>query len=345
MKKTIIAGAVLGSLFFGHEAMASTHTVKPGDSLWKIASKNKISVDQLKKLNNLNNDRLYPGQVLKISSQAAKTAKNAAAPNKKTAKASQDYKVQPGDTLSSIAKRNGTSIAVIMELNSSITNPHALKVGQVLILPAAAEAPAGNNNALAPKTPAVPVNNTEYIVKAGDSLSAIAMQHGITVAELLAANPQIKNANNIRAGQAINVPGELQPNTPAPENANWEAVADQIIETGKKYLGAPYVLGASTARTDIFDCSSFTYRIFAENGITLPRTSRAQSELGTPVPLTELRKGDLIFFDTDKDGVINHVSVVMDQDTLLHAATSTGVSISSSKYYWNKYAVKAIRLL
>lgn len=138
--------------------------------------------------------------------------------------------------------------------------------------------------------------------------------------------------NFIRVGQTINVP------------LSWEERADAIIETGKKYLGAAYLFGAPTTRTDVFDCSSFTHRVYRENGITLPRTSREQAMVGTEVPLASVRKGDLIFFDTDGDGVINHVSIVVDSETLLHAATSTGVAFANMRPYWAPRAVKAVRL-
>lgn len=138
--------------------------------------------------------------------------------------------------------------------------------------------------------------------------------------------------NFIRVGQTINV------------SLSWEERADAIIETGKKYVGAKYLFGAPTTRTDVFDCSSFTQRVYRENGITLPRTSREQAMVGTEVPLASVRKGDLMFFDTDGDGVINHVSIVVDSETLLHAATSTGVAFANMKPYWAPRAVKAVRL-
>lgn len=66
--------------------------------------------------------------------------------------------------------------------------------------------------------------------------------------------------------------------------------------------------------------------------------------VGTEVPLASVRKGDLMFFDTDGDGIINHVSIVVDSETLLHAATSTGVAFANMKPYWAPRAVKAVRL-
>src|SRR5690349_15017567 len=54
-----------------------------------------------------------------------------------------------------------------------------------------------------------------YVVKSGDTLSAIASRNDTTVQAILAANPQIKNANSIYVGQKINLPA-AKPSTPAP---------------------------------------------------------------------------------------------------------------------------------
>ena len=51
-------------------------------------------------------------------------------------------------------------------------------------------------------------------IKSGDTLSGIAKRNGTTVAKLLAANPSIKNANSIKAGQSINLPESLSKNSP-----------------------------------------------------------------------------------------------------------------------------------
>jgi peptidoglycan endopeptidase LytE len=75
---------------------------------------------------------------------------------------------------------------------------------------------------------------------------------------------------------------------------------DRIILKSKKYLGTPYVFNAPSYRTDMFDCSSFTQYIFGVNGIALPRNSRQQFLVGTPVPLHRIQKGDLLFFTTEK---------------------------------------------
>lgn len=256
------------------------------------------------------------------------------------------YTVKSGDTLSTIARQYNTTITRLLELNPTITDVNRLYVGQTLTVPKTNTTNTTNtanttnttnttSQLISPRPASTgPTNSASksYIVQPGDTLSTIARKFNVTLNDLLALNPTITNVNFIRVGQTINV------------SLSWKERADAIIETGKKYVGAKYLFGAPTTRTDVFDCSSFTQRVYRENGITLPRTSREQAMVGTEVPLASVRKGDLMFFDTDGDGVINHVSIVVDSETLLHAATSTGVAFTNMKPYWAPRAVKAVRL-
>ena len=339
MKKTIVAGAVLSTLFLGEKAVdAAQYTVKSGDSLWKIAQTFRTSVNELKTLNQLTTDTIFIGQVLQVPDanvQPTAPVTQQTAPTAQTT----TYTIQRGDTLSTIARQYNTTVTRLLELNPTITDINRIYVGQVLKVPMINTT--STTSQLISPTPAstaaqptAPTNSASksYIVQPGDTLSTIAKKFNVTVNDLLALNPTITNVNFIRVGQTINVP------------LSWEERANAIIETGKKYVGAAYLFGAPTTRTDVFDCSSFTYRVYSENGITLPRTSREQAMVGTEVPLASVRKGDLIFFDTTGDGIINHVSIVVDSETLLHAATSTGVAFANMKPYWAPRAVKAVRL-
>lgn len=117
-----------------------------------------------------------------------------------------------------------------------------------------------------------------------------------------------------------------------------------IINNGEKYIGTPYVYGASSTTTTEFDCSSFVQRAFGEAGIVLPRTSAAQATIGTPVKRENLQKGDLVFFDVNKTGRISHVAIYIDKNTLLHASTSQGVNYTPFFTYWQTKYVSASRI-
>ncbi len=128
---------------------------------------------------------------------------------------------------------------------------------------------------------------------------------------------------------------------------NGSAVADNIIATGKQFLGVPYEFGAESGRTDKFDCSSFTQYVFKQNGIELPRSSRQQAKEGTYVPKDQLQKGDLIFSDTNRDGEINHVSIYMGDNQLLHTYR-VGVGVTISEFEgssWDNTYVTARRVI
>ena len=86
-------------------------------------------------------------------------------------------------------------------------------------------------------------------------------------------------------------------------------------------------------------------RVFKENGLNMPRNSVSQSLVGKSVSLSNARKGDLIFFDTDRDGSINHVSIVINSNSIIHAASSQGVTISSFNSYWSSRVVKVMRVI
>lgn len=76
---------------------------------------------------------------------------------------------------------------------------------------------------------------------------------------------------------------------PAPASANGSA----IVEIAARYVGVPYLWGGTTP--DGFDCSGFTSYVYAQVGITLPRTSSAQRAAGTVVPADQAQPGDLIW--------------------------------------------------
>lgn len=130
-------------------------------------------------------------------------------------------------------------------------------------------------------------------------------------------------------------------------SASASTIANEIIATGKTFIGVPYHFGADSGRTDQFDCSSFTQYVFQKHGIELPRNSRDQSTAGVKVSKDDLQPGDLVFSDTNRDGKINHVSIYMGGDKLLHTyKVGVGVTISDfSGSAWDKTFVTARRVI
>ncbi len=101
-----------------------------------------------------------------------------------------DYVVKAGDTLWAIANKYGTTVSELVKLND-ISNPNVIYVGEVLQMP-------GESSG---------VETTEYTVKAGDTLWAIANKYGTTVSELVKLN-DISNPSVIYVGEVLQMPGE-----------------------------------------------------------------------------------------------------------------------------------------
>jgi len=146
----------------------TTYTVKNGDTLYSIASKNNISVDDLKNANNLTSNILNIGDVLII-------------PTSSTGEV--NYIVQKGDNLYNIAKKYGTTINDIKDLNNLTSN--ILQIGQILKIPGS-------------------TNYNTYIVQKGDTLWQIANKYGTTVNKLMTIN-NLTN-NNLDIGDTLLIP-------------------------------------------------------------------------------------------------------------------------------------------
>ncbi|MBO7742611.1 C40 family peptidase [Paenibacillus sp. MWE-103] len=130
-------------------------------------------------------------------------------------------------------------------------------------------------------------------------------------------------------------------------SASKTSLAAKIEATGMKYLGKPYKFGAKSGITSAFDCSSFTQYIFKKNGISLPRSSQQQAKAGVRVSKSALKPGDLVFSDTNGDGVINHVSLYIGNGKLLHTyRVGIGVTVSTFKgSAWDRHFVTARRVI
>ncbi|MBB6733731.1 C40 family peptidase [Cohnella zeiphila] len=138
-----------------------------------------------------------------------------------------------------------------------------------------------------------------------------------------------------------------QPVQAAAASSSASSLADQIIATGEKYIGVPYKFGARSGQTDSFDCSSFTQYVYKQHGIDLPRSSKDQATVGTRVSKDQLQPGDLVFTDTNRDGVINHVSIYIGNGQLLHTyRVGIGVTISDfAGSTWDQTFVTARRVI
>ena len=124
--------------------------------------------------------------------------------------------------------------------------------------------------------------------------------------------------------------------------------ANEVIAYAKTLLGKPYVWGAQGPNS--FDCSGFTYYVFKNKaGIVLPRTSSAQSKYGTYVSKSNLKPGDLVFFDTNgaNNGNVSHVGMYIGNGQMIHASYGQKkiVIANFNDSYYQKAYVNARRVL
>ena len=112
--------------------------------------------------------------------------------------------------------------------------------------------------------------------------------------------------------------------------------ARRLTSYALRYSGTPYVFGGTTPSG--FDCSGYVRYVFAQLGISLPRTADAQYERGRSVGYSNLRPGDLVFFETYEPGP-SHVGIFLGNGQFAHASSSQGVRVDSrgSSYYANRY--------
>lgn len=101
---------------------------------------------------------------------------------------------------------------------------------------------------------------------------------------------------------------------------SYSAIANQIESIAKSHLNKPYRWAANGPHD--FDCSGFTKSVFSNNGIELPRRAKEQAKVGQYVTKNQLRKGDLVFFDSSKSAEIGHVGIYLGNGAFIHASSS-----------------------
>lgn len=168
--------------YIGLGPSQTTYTVQSGDSLWNIAKKFNISVEELKLANNLTSNLLRVGQVLKIPVQDQPESGNYTV-----------YNVKAGDSLYSIAQKYNTTVNELIDYNSlSTTN---LKINQQILIPKKEEV----------------LEENVYVVQSGDTLYSIAQQYGVTINDIMELNNLTTSVLNI--GQQLKIPSYETPDS------------------------------------------------------------------------------------------------------------------------------------
>ena len=175
------------------------YTVKAGDSLWKIAMGNDLTVSHLKQMNNLTTNTIYVGQQLRI--KEGQTNSQASQSNSQTNQSSQNagtYTVKAGDTLWGIANDHDTTVNALKQNNHLSSD--TIYVGQVLSLGQTASTGSHSQSTASTQSS---TSDGIYTVKSGDTLWSIANANDMTVAQLKQKN-DLSN-DTIYVGQTLNV--------------------------------------------------------------------------------------------------------------------------------------------
>lgn len=115
----------------------------------------------------------------------------------------------------------------------------------------------------------------------------------------------------------------------------------EICEYARQFVGNPYKWGG-TSLTNGADCSGFTLSVYANYGVSLPHSSKAQANCGTRIDLSELQPGDLVFYGGKN---IHHVAMYIGNGQVVHAqSTNTGIVVSSMNYNTPTRAVRILEL-
>jgi len=132
----------------------------------------------------------------------------------------------------------------------------------------------------------------------------------------------------------------LPPGNPAPLLEKLET--QRVMLGAMSMLGTRYKLGSR--KSSAVDCSLLVQRIYGAIGMNLPRTTREQILLGEPVPLSELRQGDLLFYRWQGRNL--HVAIYMENGHILHASPREGkVVMTPLNPSWSRRLVAARRIL
>ncbi len=117
------------------------------------------------------------------------------------------------------------------------------------------------------------------------------------------------------------------------------SLATKMITLAKTKIGKSYKNGKVGPET--FDCSGFVYYLFKENNISIPRTSRNQSEFGIKLSREEIEIGDILSFDTTNAGHVNHSGLYLGEGEFIHASSGKAYGVTTSKldkgFYKDKF--------
>lgn len=178
-----------------------TYKVRPGDSLSEIAARSNTTVAQIRRDSNISGSVIRPGQIIKVR-YTPKGYKPGTGTKAKT------HVVSRGESISSIAKRNGVTVQdILMANNIPAKDAAKIRPGKRLTIPA--KGGIKETGKMTKNSTKATAKSKTHTIARGESLSTIAKRHGVTVQELCKANNiSAKQVDKIQAGQKLTIPAK-----------------------------------------------------------------------------------------------------------------------------------------
>ena len=265
------------------------------------------------------------------------------------------HTVKPGDTMSAIAVQYHLTLGELLRLNPQITNANLIQPGQVLRLSGGEGGSGGGAGAGDAQT---------HEVQRGESLSQIAMDHKLTLAELLQANPQIQDPNLIRVGQKLSLPHKksgaghpdahpathphVKQKTVALAEADWMPILYDELGLWRNGRGAKREsrYRRETALGGADWCSIFANWVMQRSQRHYTRSAMAESWVNYGTKLKEPRPGALVILS---DGFMNDPKYPNNpwfHVTFFKRSIGGGIEcvggnqgggrVTSAQFYWNR---------
>jgi cell wall-associated NlpC family hydrolase len=117
--------------------------------------------------------------------------------------------------------------------------------------------------------------------------------------------------------------------------AHSSAIVRKLASYAYSLVGTPYKFGGYSPKTG-FDCSGFVDYVFRHSAnVSLPHNAHQISRYGSPVKSSQLREGDLVFYDTNNEAY-SHVGIYLGNNRFIHAPSSGGSVRTENmlEHYW-----------
>ena len=304
------------------------HVVSRGETLTSVATQDGLTVAALAAVNGLSpNANLTAGTVLQIPPQGGdetgSTSFQGAGQTGSAGGGGGSYVVRPGDTLSAIAARAGTTVGQLAATNG-ISARNLVVAGTTLTLPGGSTgAGGGTTEFVSTSTGGGGAAGGSYVVRPGDTLSAIAAQAGTTVGQLAATNG-ISARNFLLAGTTLTLPGGSS------EAGRGTTPVVSTSTGGGGAAGGSYVVRPGDTLSAIAAQAGTTVgQLAATNGISARNFLLAGTTLTLPGGSSGAGGGstEMVSTTTGGDGSARGSYVVKPGDTLSAIAAQAGTTV------------------